>query len=137
MAYLSEQKGVMMWLENKGNDEQFSGFLVKKFNKQTGLSFGRLAYTTSAESNSKFKNFTSWYQKQNISQLEVEFQEYQIEKQKQKDLSLERYYNSDIHKLFMENKDKSLKEIYKGLKDRIPYGELKSFYKKSKAHINF
>ena len=132
MGYiLSEGKGIMMWLKNRGNNEQFAGYLLKLFNQQTNITFHRITFTSC--NNKRFQRFTTWYGLQNISQLVKDFQVYRVEKLKQKEISLENYYNSDWHKFFMSNQIQTTNELYKKFKNKIRYGEFKAFHKKSKC----
>ena len=130
MSILSEGKGVMMWLKKRGNNEQFAGYLLKLFNEQTNISFHRISFTSC--DNKRFQRFTTWYGLQDISQLVKDWQIYKIEKQKQKEISLENYYNSDWHKFFMENQSQTTNQLYKKFKNNVRYGEYKAFHKKSK-----
>ncbi len=130
MSILSEGKGVMMWLKKRGNNEQFAGYLLKLFNEQTNISFHRISFTSC--DNKRFQRFTTWYGLQDISQLVKDWQIYKIEKQKQKEISLENYYNSDWHKFFMENQSQTTNQLYKKFKNNVRYGEFKAFHKKSK-----
>ena len=131
---LSEGKGVMMWLKKRGNNEQFASYLLKLFNKQTNISFYRISFTPL--DNKRFQKFTTWYGLQNISQLMKDWKIYKVEKQKQKKISLEEYYNSDWHKFFMENQNQTINELYDRFKNKIRYSEFKGFYKKSKLKFN-
>lgn len=79
-----------------------------------------------------FVQITTWYGLQDISQLVKDWQIYKIEKQKQKEISLENYYNSDWHKFFMENQSQTTNQLYKKFKNNVRYGEFKAFHKKSK-----
>jgi hypothetical protein len=71
MSILSEGKGVMMWLKKRGNDPHFSGYLLKLFNKETGITFHRISFTSC--DGKRFQRFTTWYGKQDIPQLKKEF----------------------------------------------------------------
>ena len=131
MSILSEGRGVMMWLKNRGNNEQFAGYLLKLFNQQTNISFHRITFTSC--DNKRFQRFTTWYGLQDISQLLKDYQVYKVEKLKQKEISLENYYNSEWHKFFMSNQTQTTNELYKQFKNKIRYGEFKAFHKKSKC----
>ena len=134
MSILSEGKGVMMWLKRRGNNEQFAGYLLKLFNKQTNITFHRISFTSC--DNKRFQRFTTWYGLQDISQLLENWKVYKIEKQKKYEEYLKQYYNSEWHKFFMENQSQTTNELYKQFKNKIRYGEFKAFHKKSKLKFS-
>lgn len=134
MAILSEKKGVMMWLGRKGNSEQFSDYLLLIFYQQTDLSFYNVTYKQ--QDPKKFQRFMSWYALQDISQLLINWQLYKVEKQRQKEIELENYYNSEWHKFFMENQSGSTNELYKKFKNKIKHSKFKKYHKISKLKFD-
>jgi hypothetical protein len=131
MAILSEGKGVMMWLKSRGNNELFSGYLLKIFNEQTKLSFYKISFTDCDIK--KFQRFTTWYGLQNLSDMKTNFEEYRNNRQQSKELSLEKYFESESHFFIMENKEIGRNQIYKMLEKKIRWGEFIANYKKSKT----
>lgn len=134
MAILSEGKGVMMWLKNRGIDEQFSGYILKIFNQETNLSFYKI--THNSFENKKFQKFTNWFGLQNKEQLYKNYKEYKAKKKENKEAFLEYYYNSHWHEFFMKNQSQTTNQLYKQFKHKIRYGEFKAFHKKSKLKFN-
>ena len=131
---LSEKKGVIMWLKNKGKNDEFAGYLLKIFYQQTNISFYRITFT--CFDNTRFQKFTTWYGLQDINKLLKDYKIYKTEKQNSKQRFLENYYNSDWHNFFMGNQNNSTNELYKQFKNKIPYGEFKALYKKSKLKFD-
>jgi len=131
MAILSEGKGVMMWLKSRGNDELFSGYLLKIFNDQTKISFYKISFTDCDRK--KFQRFTTWYGLQNLSELKISFDEYRKNRQQSKELSLEKYFKSEEHLFIMQNKEINRNKLYKMLEKKIRWGEFIANYKKSKT----
>jgi hypothetical protein len=130
MSILSEGKGVMMWLKKRGNNEQFSGYLLKLFNEQTNISFHKINFSSC--DSKRFQRFTTWYGLQDISQLVKDWQVYKIEKQKKEEEDLRFYYKSCLHKLIMKYKELDKWDIYKKVKNNVSFSNFGDAYKKSK-----
>ena len=130
MAILSEAKGVSMWLFNKTRNENFSQFILREFKKETEKSFYKITHQPC--DGKKFKEFISWFEKQNFDLLKISFKDYQSEKEKKQKSDLEDYYKTESHLFIIENKHLERNDIYKMIKNKVKYSVFKNNYKKSK-----